>query len=112
MAGAIIAPGARARQLRASFDVPGGRLAPGRVGGAPTWSTRTLFRRDLGGGAFFGDIAPEWGGTGSPMAAGVYVWGVVVGRTLPGGDRRNLGAQLQKLSELAHFLCDQNLALF
>ena len=60
----------------------------------------------------FGDIAPEWGGTGSPMAAGVYVWGVVVGRTLPGGDRRNLGAQLQKLSELAHFLCDQNLALF
>ena len=32
--------------------------------------------------------------------------------TLPGGDRRNLGAQLQKLSELAHFLCDQNLALF
>ena len=89
--------------MHASFDVPGALLARGRVGGAPTWPTCTLFRRDLGGGVIFGDIAPEWGGTGSPMAAGVYVWGVVVGRTLPGTFLRNPGAQLPKLSELAHF---------
>jgi len=64
---------------------------------------RTLFRRDLGGWPIFGDIAPEWGETGSPMAAGVYVAGVVVGRTLPGAFLRNQLAQLSKLSELAHF---------
>ena len=73
-AGAIIAPGARARQLRASFDVPGGRLAPGRVGGAPTWPTCTLFRRDLGGGLIFGDIAPEWGNRGPRWRRG-STWG-------------------------------------
>ena len=43
------------------------------------------------------------GGAGSAMAAGVYVAGVVVGRTLPGAFLRNQLAQLSKLSELAHF---------
>ena len=37
------------------------------------------------------------------MAVGVYVAGVVVGRTFPGIDLRNQIAHLPKLSELAHF---------
>ena len=46
------------------------------------------------------------------MPADVLLGGVVVGSGLPGAVLPNLSAQLPKLSEIAHFLCDQNLALF
>ena len=60
----------RTRHLHASFDVPGALQARGRVGGAPSWPMRTLFRRDLGGWPIFGDIAPERGGNGVPDGSG------------------------------------------
>ena len=101
--GQIIAPGVRTRHLHASYDVPGRAGDRGWVGGAPSWPTRPLFRRDLAGWLIFCDIAPEMGGTGSSMAESVYVAGGVVERTLPGRILRNQVAQLPILSELSHF---------
>ena len=102
-AAAIIAPGGRARHLRASFDVPGTLLARGRVGGGANLADVHAIPAGPRWGGDFWRYRAGMGKSGSPMAAGVYVAGGVVGRTLPGAFLRNLGAQLPKLSEISRF---------